>query len=588
MKKRKNGIILPNGFSNHWQDEGNESVNVEFTKSGAVKTRRLFKAVYDFNFGNHGNITNAFWDGGSYMFFADKSKLQVAVKTAYSSGGTTYRGWVVDSSSDYGPFQGSQYCDIVKMGSQVFFAPNFDGEEILRFANDGAPPFHPTTARTSDTDVLQCGLIEDNSGVLFAARTKEDGVFYPTRIRWSAFGEPQNFEPFDTGNFQNYEDIGTDDDEIMRIVAVGGDLFILKQKSIWIASGLTAGGFVGPEFIKEIFKNIGVIAPKAVCKTANGFFFVSKDGLYSYTGGKLKKEDLPLWLQLGEFVGKGYDTDIVLEYNEKNKELWLIVPTNGNIGPVQEGHAAASTEPFTPIYVRNDTGQWAKWAFAIPYDAAGASVQPSVYPSTPRSVKFFTADDGGHFDFLFMYPRPGGGRMDVYTNPSLEVDPSDVSTDTLVAQTTEVWAGYGPGINRYTGGTDRYFDFRPVYETPWLDLGTPNTKLMRSISVVAAVMDTFVKAGETYPFTVTAFYDNNPDDVRSEKTVALLPASHGAVLDGTAILNGTLTLTTTNRISYDAHFADLDGSCRKVKFRFSAPFFEIKEIRVSYIVRGGI
>lgn len=222
------------------------------------------------------------------------------------------------------------YGDMTEANGYLFIAPDWDGaSEVMQVIEPTTHTIRDTTAVVDEVNTkLKPGLIENHKGVMFAARITESDGFHPTRIRWSDFATPENFSPWGAGNFQSFEDVGEPYDEIIRIVSLGNDLIIFKQRSIWVASG-TQSDIVAPEYIRQLSDSHCLVGPQALAKTPDGIVFLTLGGIYLFNGSTFKEIGKEIWQYLGDRI-QTYWGSAALGYDTVNKNLYVAVPDAHN------------------------------------------------------------------------------------------------------------------------------------------------------------------------------------------------------------------------------------------------------------------
>lgn len=323
--------------------------------------------------------------------------------------------------------------DFAEANGVLFCTPDYDGGKPVQ-VKVGGLPMRDTTAKTSPDRVLHAGVLAEHSGVLFAARVSEEDGMHLSRLRWSAFAEPENFEPFGAGNFQNFEDIGNPDDEIVRLVSFGSNLVIFKKRSVWVAYGLSQTQ-ISPEYIRQVSNDFGLVGPNALVKTDRSIVFLSAQGLAVYDGETFN-------------TASGFTADIQPHVEWRDKKLLE--------------HACLDRDPTTDTYYlllprykkRNEdcfvfsNGAWTRWEFGKPI-------------STIRTVKLSTGE---------FYTRIGDYDGGLYEFKR------DARTDVLPTRTI----------------------FNPKYQTDWIDFGDKRKKLMRSLELVLRLEGDFPLKVEVY------------------------------------------------------------------------------------------
>lgn len=279
------------------------------------------------------------------------------------------------------------------------------GHPVMVIEGDPEPSIRQTTAVVSDTgDPLIAKHLCMHRGIVFAGNTVEDaGTPYVNRLRWSAPQEPENFAAFGAGNYQSFENIGSNDEEIMRLVPLGNDMYIFKRDSVWVAVGI-ATDTISPEYIREVTADHGLLASGAVTVIDDYIIFVSDGGIFKVKDWKIQEVEKDLWTYIEprpkDFMGKCW-----LEFDGTNRRLGLIVPTD--------------TENEHELLMRSARGQWSKWLMGT---------------RSPTSLRYMRSAKAMFFGDFWdgVYKLDSTKRADFYYDEFIEskwdtgwIDPSD-------------------------------------------------------------------------------------------------------------------------------------------------------------------
>lgn len=127
-------------------------------------------------------------------------------------------------------------------------------------------------------------FVTEHAGYLFHGATKEGGVSYEYRVRWSHPNEPEDYREND------WVDVGVDDgDPITGLCSYQSQLFIFKTRSIWVLSGYDPDTFQ----LRKIADEVGAVNQEAIAPSPFGIFFVdSARGVFVIRPGG----ESPKWL----------------------------------------------------------------------------------------------------------------------------------------------------------------------------------------------------------------------------------------------------------------------------------------------------
>lgn len=113
-------------------------------------------------------------------------------------------------------------------------------------------------------------------------------TYYPQRSYYSLLVQPSSM------TVSRFIDIGTDGEEITGIGEMFGRVYYFKPTSIWELSftvlNLTSLG--GDQVLTPMVNGFGCIAPRTLANTGQYFFFLAKDGIRIYDGGRRSRLDV--------------------------------------------------------------------------------------------------------------------------------------------------------------------------------------------------------------------------------------------------------------------------------------------------------
>tara|TARA_R100000655_G_scaffold23135_2_gene46701 strand:- start:6087 stop:8960 length:2874 start_codon:yes stop_codon:yes gene_type:complete len=172
---------------------------------------------------------------------------------------------------------------------------------------------------------------------LFAGNIRQRGADYPDRILKSPIGKP-DILPED-----NFIDLtGSDAESIMHLEAEGDNLYVFKQRNLYVVDIAT----LDEEKLKEEFVGLGVPNYNHVVKTSEGICFANGSGVFLAKDAKITNllvEEGVEKVELDDYrTMTGYDGTIQnprgnLIYEPSNNKLIFIV--NGRVGMSTSGNA---------------------------------------------------------------------------------------------------------------------------------------------------------------------------------------------------------------------------------------------------------
>jgi hypothetical protein len=202
------------------------------------------------------------------------------------------------------------------------------------------------------------------SGYMVAANTRENGVSYPNRIRFSHPNNPENWRQLD------FLDIEAGGSKITGLVAFDDHVLVLKDASLWAIYGYDAQSFAPV----QIAGDTGCPHRNAVAVgVQSAYFWTSPNGVMEYLPGEGIRE-LSEQLRPAIDSGEWNTTNLSsLSFGWVNRRLWVGAP-------YEKGQSAPSVNKsvfvFEPLL-----GSWTKYvgangdglgAFATGADRAAA------------------------------------------------------------------------------------------------------------------------------------------------------------------------------------------------------------------------
>ena len=172
---------------------------------------------------------------------------------------------------------------------------------------------------------------------LFAGNIRQRGADYPDRILKSPIGKP------DVLPEENYIDLtGSDAEEIIHLEAEGDNLYVFKQRNLYVVDIAT----LDEEKLKEEFIGLGVPSYNHVVKTSEGICFANGSGVFLVKDAKVtnllveegvEKVELDDYRTMTGFNGTIQNPRGNLIYEPSNNKLIFIV--NGRAGQSTSGNA---------------------------------------------------------------------------------------------------------------------------------------------------------------------------------------------------------------------------------------------------------
>ena len=155
-----------------------------------------------------------------------------------------------------------------------------DGTGTPAAMGDAASGFNDDYTIPAGGKMPRCRFVEPHVGYLFTAATKEGGVEYPNRVRWSHPNQPEDWATLD------YIDIEIGGGRITGLLSFQDHILIFKTGSVWALYGYNSESWQ----LVQVSRSAG--APTCTCITASEsavYFYsaVGRNGIYAYTGGQV-------------------------------------------------------------------------------------------------------------------------------------------------------------------------------------------------------------------------------------------------------------------------------------------------------------
>ena len=258
--------------------------------------------------------------------------------------------------------------DFASWGDDIYMACG-QFKTSYRRTYPAAPTALGTTFSEIDTPVgdmmPQAELCESHGGYMFVAGTRESGVSYPNRIRWSHPNAPDSWR---TDDFIDIEGFGG---RITALMSFQDHLLIFKTSSLWALYGYDEASWQ----LVRVSTSIGCPSTTAVTRSETACYFYSGSsigGIYAYVG------EAPVYIseRLATAFEELLSGDNVF-VSWAGRRLWVSIPWVKDTGVVDE--------PQTTFVFSADIGSSGAWtAYRSSYASIGTvldgSDTMSVYP----------------------------------------------------------------------------------------------------------------------------------------------------------------------------------------------------------------
>lgn len=193
---------------------------------------------------------------------------------------------------------------------------------------DASGAYNDNYAAPAGGKMPKARYIRAHNGMMFHAYVVEGGSTFPTRLRWSHPGEPEDYATND------YVDVGVDDgDVITGLASVGQVLYVFKARSVWAFTGYDSSTFQ----LQKVVDGVGAISQEAIAQNETEvFFFDIGNGVFALGPSKIGVDysSAPsnvrwLWEKLGDLltdgsIPSGSRSGIACGWMDNR--LWVAVP----------------------------------------------------------------------------------------------------------------------------------------------------------------------------------------------------------------------------------------------------------------------
>lgn len=302
-------------------NESPKMLNVEIDPRGGVFSRGAMRRI---------NATpvpaGANWAPETLMQFSGKDSNYIMLGTGkrgvnnggvFHSQGSNFSDLTIPVSAENGPSFGP-------WGSNIYIFTGWD-TDIVKW--DGitkttlsisGPTWQNSYTTPSGSFAPRAKHAVTHAGKLFVAGTKENGVEYPNRVRWSHPNNPEQWADLDR------IDILGGGSEIVALTVFAGHLVVFKANAVYAIFGYDSDTFQ----VVEVSRSVGCPSPHAVVTTERGVYFFSyPDGLMLYNGERIVDlfEPIRPALVSGDINPVAVDKIYV---NYVNRRVWVSVPYN--------------------------------------------------------------------------------------------------------------------------------------------------------------------------------------------------------------------------------------------------------------------
>lgn len=154
------------------------------------------------------------------------------------------------------------------------------------------------STNTFDIDVVNTGVaafIPAFSGY-FSADVESDNEELANRVYYSKFSEPEAVPT------ENFFDVGTRDSQILRILALRDELYVLKEDGIFVVSGTSA-----PDWSVRLVDSTRIIAPDSAVVLNNQIYCLTEQGIVRISGSSAAVISRGIEDRIDDFTNQGFD-----------------------------------------------------------------------------------------------------------------------------------------------------------------------------------------------------------------------------------------------------------------------------------------
>jgi len=265
--KFNGGLNTTKSPLNLQDNESPDLRNIDFDKSGSILKRNGYVCL---------NTDSSVSIGGDGLFWYEKLNTSSPAHTRLAL--RVYNGklqkmddldgtW--DDITGAATITSSNHCDFENFDTQVFIANGVNKP----FITTGAAA---TTASTpAGTSIVS--FVKGFNNYLFYANVTVSGVWYPTRLYWSALRDATTWDSAD------WVEVGKNDGQpITGIKVLGNALVVFKTDSIY--NIYFTGDSEIPFTVQKSVSPVGCRIFSSVQEVQNGLAFFSNDGFYYYDG----------------------------------------------------------------------------------------------------------------------------------------------------------------------------------------------------------------------------------------------------------------------------------------------------------------
>ena len=330
------------------KNESPDMLNVEIDPRGGVFSRGAMQRI------NSTAVSGTWAPDKLHAFYGATSTIMLANSTkVYRSTGGNFSTLQFSSGNDIATTN-AHGASFANWGDTLYISTGAAGTAGYKWQTTNTyataltpsgPSWQPTTSPSpGHMPKAEHNIVHANK--MFVANTREDGVNYPDRLRWSHEGLPESWVDHD------YIDFKGGGSGINGLAVVQGQLVIFKTNAIYLLLGTESDNFN----VVELTTSLGCSSRNSIAVAERGVFFYSApEGLFFYDGSVIRD----VFDQLRPMVdNKELSTLSTEPYSVSNvgRRIWVSLPYDPN------GLATAPTASFVYDPTIGPRGAYMKFA----------------------------------------------------------------------------------------------------------------------------------------------------------------------------------------------------------------------------------
>ena len=330
------------------KNESPDMLNVEIDPRGGVFSRGAMQRI------NSTAVSGTWAPDKLHAFYGATSTIMLANSTkVYRSTGGNFSTLQFSSGNDIATTN-AHGASFANWGDTLYISTGATGTAGYKWQTTNTyataltpsgPSWQPTTSPSpGHMPKAEHNIVHANK--MFVANTREDGVNYPDRLRWSHEGLPESWVDHD------YIDFKGGGSGINGLAVVQGQLVIFKTNAIYLLLGTESDNFN----VVELTTSLGCSSRNSIAVAERGVFFYSApEGLFFYDGSVIRD----VFDQLRPMVdNKELSTLSTEPYSVSNvgRRIWVSLPYDPN------GLATAPTASFVYDPTIGPRGAYMKFA----------------------------------------------------------------------------------------------------------------------------------------------------------------------------------------------------------------------------------